>query len=316
MPPCTWMQSCVHRWAAAGASVAATAAANSTPVAAMSHRFERIVDRAGSVPHRRGGAFGVGDHLGALVLDGLELADRPAELLPDLRVLRRRVGRPARHADRPRRTAAWTSARVRGRHAQVAQHGVVADLDGVGPHMRDGPQRVQALAPARSRAGRRAAPPTRRHCRSPPGAPAPTPAPRRERRGLRRGSPALRHRGPAGSRSARNPARRRRWRAGGQARRAPWPPGRARRSARWRSPTARTARARRRSRTRPARWPARGGRNPVRRRTRPDERPAGPVRRPPASTAAGFSIGVSMASCSTSDGATRATRDRTESARS
>lgn len=30
MPPCTWMQSCVHRWAAAGASVAATAAANST----------------------------------------------------------------------------------------------------------------------------------------------------------------------------------------------------------------------------------------------------------------------------------------------
>ena len=39
MPPCTWMQSCVHRWAAAGASVAATAAANSTLEPVVSQLF-------------------------------------------------------------------------------------------------------------------------------------------------------------------------------------------------------------------------------------------------------------------------------------
>ena len=48
--------------------------------------FAVFVDRAGGVPYRRGGALGVRDHLGALVLDGLELADGPAELLADLGV--------------------------------------------------------------------------------------------------------------------------------------------------------------------------------------------------------------------------------------
>ncbi|CKU95548.1 Uncharacterised protein [Mycobacterium tuberculosis] len=32
-----------------------------------------------------------------------------------------------------------------GRHREVAQQGVVADVDRVGPNMRDGPQRIQAL---------------------------------------------------------------------------------------------------------------------------------------------------------------------------
>ena len=95
-----------------------------------------FVDRAGGIPHGRGGPLGVGDHLGALVLDGLELTDRPAELLADLGVLRGRVGGPACDADGLGGQQRGYQ-RVRGDHAQVAQHGVVADLDGVGAHMRD-----------------------------------------------------------------------------------------------------------------------------------------------------------------------------------
>ena len=100
MPPCTWMQSWVQRCAAAGASVAATAAANSKAVSVPSHLSRCLVDGAGGVPDRGGGPLGLGDHLGALVLDGLELTDRPAELLADLGVRRRGVGGPARDADR------------------------------------------------------------------------------------------------------------------------------------------------------------------------------------------------------------------------
>ncbi len=103
-----------------------------------------LVDRAGGVPHRRGRPLGVGDHLGALVLDGLELADRPAELLADLRVGGRGVGGPARDAD--------ALGGQQGGHqragvtaAEVGQHAVVADLDGVGADMGQGPQRVNAL---------------------------------------------------------------------------------------------------------------------------------------------------------------------------
>ena len=106
--------------------------------------FAVLVDGAGGVPHRRGGPLGVGDHLGALVLDGLELADRPAELLADLGVRRGGVGGPARDADglggQQRRHQ-----RTRQGPAQVAQHAVVADLDGVGAHMGQRPQRVDAL---------------------------------------------------------------------------------------------------------------------------------------------------------------------------
>ncbi len=106
--------------------------------------FAELVDGAGGVPHRCGRPFGVGDHLGALVLDGLELSDRPAELLPDLGICRRGVGGPPRHADR--------LGRQQGRHqgagedpAQVAQHAVVADLHGVGADVCHRSQRVHAL---------------------------------------------------------------------------------------------------------------------------------------------------------------------------
>ena len=60
----------------------------------------RLVQSAGRIPHCGGCPHGGGEHLGAAVLDGLELADRPAELLADLRVLRGGVGGPAREADR------------------------------------------------------------------------------------------------------------------------------------------------------------------------------------------------------------------------
>ena len=106
--------------------------------------FARLVDRAGGVPHGGGRALGVGDHLRALVLDGLELADRPAELLTDLGVGRRGVRRPPRHPDR-------LSGQQR-RHqragqlaAQVAEHTVVADFDGVRADVRQWAQRIHTL---------------------------------------------------------------------------------------------------------------------------------------------------------------------------
>ncbi len=106
--------------------------------------FAVLVDRAGGVPYRGSGSLGVRDHLGALVLDGLELADGPAELLADLGVCGGGVGTPARDADglggQQRRHQ-----RPRQRPAQGAEHTVVADLDGVGAHMGQRPQRVDAL---------------------------------------------------------------------------------------------------------------------------------------------------------------------------
>ena len=102
-----------------------------------------LVDGARRVPHCGGGTFGVGDHLGALVLDGLELTDRPAELLADLRVRRCGVRRPARDADAFRGQQRGYQ-RTRVRSAQIAQHAVVADLDGVGAHIGQRPQRIHA----------------------------------------------------------------------------------------------------------------------------------------------------------------------------
>ena len=58
-----------------------------------------LVQSAGGIPYGRRGPFGGGDHPGALVLDGLELADRPAELLTDLGVLRGGVSGPPGDSD-------------------------------------------------------------------------------------------------------------------------------------------------------------------------------------------------------------------------
>ena len=134
------MQSWAQRCAAAGASVAATAAANSNALS-LRIAFARLVDGAGGVPHRGGRPLRIRDHLRALVLDGLELPDRPAELLADLGVGRCGVGRPPRHPDRlggqqRRHKRAGKCA------AQIAQHPVVTDLDGVRADVRERSQRV------------------------------------------------------------------------------------------------------------------------------------------------------------------------------
>ena len=134
------MQSWVQLWAAAGASVAATAAANSRCGLRL---FDPFVDGAGGVPHRRGRPLGAGHHLGTLVLDRLELTDGPAELLTDLGVGRRGVGGPARDADGLGRQQRGRDG-LRGVDAQVAQHAVLADLDGACANMGDRPQRVHA----------------------------------------------------------------------------------------------------------------------------------------------------------------------------
>ena len=105
---------------------------------------EALVDRPGGVPHRGDGPLGVGGHLRALVLDALELPDRPAELLADLRIRRGGVGGPAGDADGLGRQQGGHQC-ARGRHVEVAQDAVGRDLDGVGAHMRDRPQRVDAL---------------------------------------------------------------------------------------------------------------------------------------------------------------------------
>ena len=55
----------------------------------------RVRDRAGRIPGEHGRGLCTTEQAGAQVLDGLERADRAAELLPDRGVLRRRPGAPA-----------------------------------------------------------------------------------------------------------------------------------------------------------------------------------------------------------------------------
>ena len=103
-----------------------------------------LVDGPRRVPHRGGGALGLGDHSGALVLDGLELPDRAAELFADLGVLRGGVGGPAGDTD----ALGGQQRRHHGaghRAAEVRQHAVVGDLDGVGADVCQRAQRVDAL---------------------------------------------------------------------------------------------------------------------------------------------------------------------------
>jgi hypothetical protein len=106
--------------------------------------FARLVDGTGGIPHCCGGSLGDGDHLCALVLDGLELTDRPAELLADLGVCRCGVGGPSGEPDafggQQRRHECAGKA-----PAQVAEHPIIADLDGIGTHVGDGPEGIDAL---------------------------------------------------------------------------------------------------------------------------------------------------------------------------
>ena len=83
------MHSCAHDTAASAASDAAAATANSL-ARVLEHRVSRVViERPGRVPDHRGRLLGGDQHAGAAVLNGLELADRAAELLAELGVLRR-----------------------------------------------------------------------------------------------------------------------------------------------------------------------------------------------------------------------------------
>ena len=62
-----------------------------------------LFGRPGGVPHRRGGELGRDEHVGAVVLDGLERGDGPAELHAHLGVGRGLLGALDRHAGALRR---------------------------------------------------------------------------------------------------------------------------------------------------------------------------------------------------------------------
>ena len=95
-----------------------------------------LVERPRGVPHRRRRPLGGGDHCRALVLDGLELTDRPAELLTDLGVLRGGVGGPPGDTDRLSGQQRGDD-RPSGFLRQVRQQCVRADVDSVGPDVGD-----------------------------------------------------------------------------------------------------------------------------------------------------------------------------------
>ena len=151
MPPCTWMQSWVQCCAATGASVAATAAANSkrTVAVLVSPCSSSSIARAAS--HTAAVARSVSAIMPAHLC--LMAWNWPIGRPNCSRILAYSdggVGGPAGDADALRGQ--------QGRHeragqgaAQVAQHPVVADLDGVGAYVRDRPQRVDARRRARSR---------------------------------------------------------------------------------------------------------------------------------------------------------------------
>ncbi len=95
MPPCNWMLFCALKIWARMACAAATAAGEPGALQVVG---------PGGVPGRGGGLLGVDEHVGGVVLDGLEGADGAAELLAHLGVLDRHVqaGPATRRPPRPR----------------------------------------------------------------------------------------------------------------------------------------------------------------------------------------------------------------------
>ena len=73
MPPCTWMLSCAHSSAGGERQRGRHGRGVGELVAAL-------LGRPGRVPHGAGGQLGGHEHVGAVVLDGLEGGDGPAEL--------------------------------------------------------------------------------------------------------------------------------------------------------------------------------------------------------------------------------------------
>ena len=143
MPPCTWMQSWAQCCAATGASVAATAAANSKAVS--SEPFSRHSSIARAASHTAAVARSVSAiisaHLCLMAWNwpiGLPNCSRILAYAVAVSVAQRAT--PIASAD----SSVDISARAQS-PAEVAQHAVVADLDGVGAHMGQRPQRVHAL---------------------------------------------------------------------------------------------------------------------------------------------------------------------------
>ena len=100
--------------------------------------------RARGVPHGRARELGPGEHVGAPVLDALELADRPTELHAHLGVLGRRVDTPLRDADgfrREQHRRELDDAFTVDREPPILRKLRIAELDA-----RDPPRRVDALA--------------------------------------------------------------------------------------------------------------------------------------------------------------------------
>ena len=161
--------SSAQRTAASTATRPATAAASSRWAAAWAWPGPR------RVPHRGGGLLGLGQHPGAAVLDRLELADRPAELVPDLRVPGRRPGAPSRPCRRPRppaRIAARPVTRARLSPPSTRSAGTVTPSALTVGHR---PGQVQAVQRRDLQAGRVQHDPDR--CRPPPVAPGWPPPP-------------------------------------------------------------------------------------------------------------------------------------------
>ena len=104
----------------------------------------RLVGGAGGVPRRCTRKLGLGEHVGAFVLDALELADGSAELLPHLGVLGRGVDAPLRDAHalggEHRRRQIPHPLRFHAVEPARARHD-----GGVDVHLGDAPGRVQAL---------------------------------------------------------------------------------------------------------------------------------------------------------------------------
>ena len=123
---------------------------------------EPVAERRRRLPGQQPADLEVAIHLGAVMLHGLEAADRPVELHARLGVVQREIERGLADADQlgglQRRAAKQQPRDMRPRAARLADDGVGIDRDAVEHHL---PQRLAArgLQPAElQRPARRAGP--------------------------------------------------------------------------------------------------------------------------------------------------------------
>ncbi len=140
MPPRIWMH-CLAQCAAASSPIApAMRALRSRPRSSG----RSLAPRRGGVPGHRGALLHRHQHVGQRVLDRLELADGPAELDPDLGVLRCRLQTPARDPRALGRRQGEEPARARRRRA--ARTGGAASTVIPGPRSKHPRARVPSRA--------------------------------------------------------------------------------------------------------------------------------------------------------------------------